>query len=184
MDPERRKFLRGMAAACAAGVANNLKVAAGLVNGGTVGAGTAAATSATATAATAATVSAGVAVTAGAYSVRAKVFEVIVRQAIAGAPWRDICAGPMQVNGIDPEDVQREVDRQPYTLHDMSKKTCYCDDCIKKRLEHLREVKLNWEKKLAAIPHSELSPCHCKACFEKVQEMRGAMLTNESDFWC
>ncbi len=29
--------------------------------------------------------------------VRAQVFEVIVRQALAGAPWKEICAGPMQV---------------------------------------------------------------------------------------
>jgi hypothetical protein len=44
--------------------------------------------------------------------VRAQVFEVIVRQAIAGAPWKEICAGPMQVNNIDPREVQEEVDRR------------------------------------------------------------------------
>ncbi len=44
--------------------------------------------------------------------VRAQVFEVIVRQAISGAPWREICAGPMQVNSIDPEDIQKEVDNR------------------------------------------------------------------------
>ncbi len=44
--------------------------------------------------------------------VRAQVFEVIVRQAIAGAPWREICAGPMQVNNIDPGEVEYEVDRR------------------------------------------------------------------------
>src|SRR5271156_1167693 len=42
--------------------------------------------------------------------VRAQVFEVIVRQAIAGAPWREICAGPMQVNNITAEEVQAEGD--------------------------------------------------------------------------
>jgi hypothetical protein len=41
--------------------------------------------------------------------VRAQVFEVIVRQALAGAPWREICAGPMQVNNIQPEEVEEEI---------------------------------------------------------------------------
>lgn len=44
--------------------------------------------------------------------VRAQVFEVIVRQALAGAPWREICAGPMRVNNISEEEVQAEVDRR------------------------------------------------------------------------
>lgn len=41
--------------------------------------------------------------------VRAQVFEVIVRQAMAGAPWREICAGPMNINNITPEEVENEV---------------------------------------------------------------------------
>jgi len=44
--------------------------------------------------------------------VRAKIFEVIVRQALAGVPWREICAGPMQINGISPEEVEAEVKRR------------------------------------------------------------------------
>ncbi len=50
----------------------------------------------------------------GAYGVgvRAQVFEVIVRQGIAGAPWREICAGPMQVNNISADDIQEEIDRR------------------------------------------------------------------------
>lgn len=44
--------------------------------------------------------------------VRAQVFEVIVRQAIAGAPWREICAGPMLVNSITPEEIETEVYRR------------------------------------------------------------------------
>jgi len=43
--------------------------------------------------------------------VRQQVFAVIVRQALAGAPWRVICAGPMQVNNIQPEEIQRVIDR-------------------------------------------------------------------------
>src|SRR5271156_1399569 len=49
--------------------------------------------------------------------VRAQVFEVIVRQAIAGAPWREICAGPMAVNNITAEEVQAEADRRLNLFH-------------------------------------------------------------------
>jgi hypothetical protein len=49
--------------------------------------------------------------------VRAQVFEVIVRQALAGAPWREICAGPMQVNQISPEEVEAEVKRRQALLN-------------------------------------------------------------------
>ena len=34
------------------------------------------------------------------------------RQALAGAPWREICVGPMQVNNIAPEEVEAEVLRR------------------------------------------------------------------------
>jgi len=44
--------------------------------------------------------------------VRQQVFEVIVRQALAGAPWRQICAGPMQVNNIAENDIIEEVERR------------------------------------------------------------------------
>jgi chemotaxis protein histidine kinase CheA len=56
---------------------------------------------------------------AGSYGsgVRAQVFEVIVRQALAGAPWREICAGPMQVNNISPEEVETEVKRRQTLLN-------------------------------------------------------------------
>lgn len=44
--------------------------------------------------------------------VREQVFEVIVRQAMAGAPWREISAGPMRVNNISEEQVDAEVARR------------------------------------------------------------------------
>lgn len=44
--------------------------------------------------------------------VRDQVFEVVVRQALAGAPWQEICAGPMQANNIRPADVEAEVNRR------------------------------------------------------------------------
>ncbi len=49
--------------------------------------------------------------------VRQQVFEVIVRQALAGAPWREICAGPMQVNNISPDEVESEVKRRQAMLN-------------------------------------------------------------------
>ena len=60
----------------------------------------------------------GFASSAGSYGngVRAQVFEVIVRQALAGAPWREICAGPMQVNNISPDEVEAEVKRREALL--------------------------------------------------------------------
>ncbi|HEY9777385.1 MAG TPA: hypothetical protein V6C81_26720 [Planktothrix sp.] len=56
--------------------------------------------------------------TGGSYGsgVRAQVFEVIVRQALAGAPWKEICAGPMSVNNITPEEVEAEVKRRQALL--------------------------------------------------------------------
>ncbi len=44
--------------------------------------------------------------------VRSQVFEVIVRQAMAGAPWQEICQGPMQVNSITTEEVEEELKRR------------------------------------------------------------------------
>lgn len=45
-------------------------------------------------------------------TVRQQVFEVIVRQAIAGAPWREMCAGPMTVNSITEDEILEEVERR------------------------------------------------------------------------
>jgi hypothetical protein len=44
--------------------------------------------------------------------VRGQVFEVIVRQGMAGAPWKVICAGPMQVNNISEDEVEAEIRRR------------------------------------------------------------------------
>jgi hypothetical protein len=55
---------------------------------------------------------------AGSYGtgVRAQVFEVIVRQALAGAPWRELCANPMQANNISVNEVEAEVKRRQALL--------------------------------------------------------------------
>jgi len=44
--------------------------------------------------------------------VRQQVFEVIVRQAMAGAPWQDICRGPLEVNEISEEEILVELERR------------------------------------------------------------------------
>jgi hypothetical protein len=44
--------------------------------------------------------------------VRGQVFEVIVRQGLAGAPWREICQGPMMVNRISEVSVAYEIKRR------------------------------------------------------------------------
>lgn len=44
--------------------------------------------------------------------VRHQVFEVIVRQALSGADWKDICAGAMQLNNISIEEVEWEISRR------------------------------------------------------------------------
>jgi hypothetical protein len=51
--------------------------------------------------------------------VREQVFEVIVRQALAGAPWREICAGPMHVNNITAQEVEAEVRRRMGMLQEL-----------------------------------------------------------------
>lgn len=51
---------------------------------------------------------------------RSQVFEVIVRQAMAGAPWTEICAGPMQVNNISAAEVQQEIDRRQALIQSKS----------------------------------------------------------------
>ncbi|MFA6209992.1 MAG: hypothetical protein WCT03_15915 [Candidatus Obscuribacterales bacterium] len=44
--------------------------------------------------------------------VRAQVLEVIVLQAQKGAPWKEICAGPMAVNNITIADIEAELKRR------------------------------------------------------------------------
>jgi hypothetical protein len=51
-------------------------------------------------------------------SIKQQVFEVILRQAMAGAPWKEICKGPMKVNGIDPQEIEEELKRRQAGLSD------------------------------------------------------------------
>lgn len=70
--------------------------------------------------------------------VRAQIFEVIVRQAIDGAPWREICAGPMQVNNISEEEVIQEVQRRGHKLQSSSNTAELAK--IKTRLDRFEET--------------------------------------------
>jgi hypothetical protein len=159
MEVERRKFLQSAAGALFAGI------------GRTLGIGVASATAATATTAAVATAG-GIA---GAYGsgVRAQVFEVIVRQALAGAPWKEICRGPMQVNNISEADIEKEMERRKHKLNS----ACICDECVPHqpelapdfcRCKRCRAKRTKrWSKyrdALAAIPHSKKAPWGCQDC--------------------
>lgn len=45
-------------------------------------------------------------------SLRQAVLEVVVKQALAGAPWRELCKGPMEINGITESEIEAEVVRR------------------------------------------------------------------------
>jgi len=174
MKIERRNFLKKMAGVCVVGV------------GGKVVGGVAVVSGVTAPAAIAATTVGATA--AGAYGagVRAQVFEVIVRQAMAGAPWKEICAGPMMVNKICAADVEAEVERRTNHLNrpgctcttcDRTHKEsdfCNCEACAQKRVnEHEKYTKeqAKFVQAIENIPHSDVSPCACKQCRSKVNQL-------------
>jgi hypothetical protein len=86
-------------------------------------------------------------------SVRAQVFEVIVRQAQAGAPWLMICDGPMRVNNITPQEVEEELERRakftsshPSHEHGDEKSCMVCIREYKHRLvtEHPSHTETIW----------------------------------------
>lgn len=162
MNHDRRDFLKKLAAAATTGLARRL------------GIGVSTATVATAAGVTAAQATA-VGAAAGSYGsgVRAQVFEVIVRQGMAGAPWETICAGPMAVNNIDPEDVRKEMARRKIhgVVHNPKATICFCTECSSKRGQAQRE----YQARLDAIPHSEMAPCACKACRRAVDEVLAAI---------
>jgi len=45
-------------------------------------------------------------------SVRARVFEAIVLQGMAGAPWREVCCRAMQMVSLTPEEIETEINRR------------------------------------------------------------------------
>jgi hypothetical protein len=185
----RRNFLKGMAGVCAAGAGGRL--AADLIASQSAVAAPAAGAVAV-TSGLAAGRAGAVAATApaGAYGtgVRAQVFEVIVRQGMAGAPWREICAGPMQVNAICAADVEAEIERRRIAcvptpeLPKVLKEKCKCVGCDTSHLEtgycpcvncerDRATIRNNYKEKLAAIPHSVQAPCACLSCRRQVDNV-------------
>ncbi len=121
-----------------------------------------------------ATVAVGVASASGAASyssrIRAQVLEVIVRQAAAGAPWKEICAGPMEVNEISPAEVE-DILKKRQNHAEMVKQNgmCLCDDC---RVHRISRSYLESIAKLKQINHRAESPCACEACYSAVLNYR------------
>ncbi|MFX5730405.1 hypothetical protein ABTE38_19320, partial [Acinetobacter baumannii] len=67
----------------------------------------------------------------------------------------------MQVNNIDPTEIEKEMERRKLKLHDSSVAVCHCVPCLKKRLRESRERQELHNREVAAIQHSEQSPCAC-----------------------
>ena len=168
MDQERRKFLRQLATACAAGVAKNLAI------GTSLAAGAAATATSTALASASTAAAAGATAAEGAYgvSVRGQVFEVIVRQAIAGTAWKSICAGPLQVNNISEEEIENEVKRRVEKNKHTDKNFCLCRECLARRLEIAHKAWAEHQTYLDAILHTENAPCPCNDCYQKIYKIR------------
>jgi hypothetical protein len=155
MNQDRRQFLQQLGTVCAGGVARTLGL----------GCTAAVATNAVASAPAAAAVGA---VTVGAYGtgVRSQVFEVVVRQAAAGAPWKEICKGPMAINNITEAEIEAEVKRRHGVVH-TDVVNCPCLKCVQSRWAKFREE----IKAREAIPHSEKSPCACIDCRKAVDKI-------------
>jgi len=161
MNVDRRKFLQQLTGVCSAGFARRLGLGV-LIARPAVALAPVAATAVSATAAIAG---------ASAYGagVRRQVFEVIVRQAIAGAPWQEICKGPMIVNNITEDEIKAEIARRKsptYKDQHTERTFCYCADCRTKILNRNRQ----YTEMLAAIPHCDRSPCGCQACQASVRK--------------
>ncbi len=94
--------------------------------------------------------------------IRAQVLEVVVRQAMAGAPWREICAGPMQVNNITEAEVEQEVSRRLNLGRGClnAEQTAIVDSCV----ERWRAVV---EKRV--VTHSEFVEQRIAALYQVLQ---------------
>jgi hypothetical protein len=173
MPMERRKFLGRLAGACAAGIARNLGIGAATA---VAAGGAAAAAAGGGTAAAAGSAAAAMGMT----GVRLQVFEVIVRQAVMGAPWKEICSGPMRMNNITEEDIEKEV-RHRIALGHVEEGFCACAHCCERRKAVINEALIQRKAAEAAIPHSSQSPCACKDCFPQVMKMHSDALDKARD---
>jgi hypothetical protein len=108
---------------------------------------------------------------AGAYGtgVRKQVFEVIVRQALVGAPWQQSCRALMAANVISEEEIEQELTRRKRLSFSPEKTP---EESPKEAQEkHIQTARKDYSQFQAAvdaaldqIPHSQVSPCACKKC--------------------
>lgn len=112
--------------------------------------------------------------------IRAQVLEVIVRQAAAGAPWKEICKGPMNVNNISTSEVEDLLaERSKHDEMIRKGQMCLCQNCTTDR-QRISEERASM---LAQIKHRDESPCPCDTCFEEVQRLRLVALTKSRTDW-
>ncbi|MBC7998755.1 MAG: hypothetical protein IAF58_12475 [Leptolyngbya sp.] len=103
--------------------------------------------------------------------VRAQVFEVIVRQAMAGAPWRAICEGPLLVNKIHPDEIQAEVERRKANLKN---KNAHMDTPLKTQLPNVPRPKVvsNSPK-----PYISATPIQHMSASQRIAKLRTDMIS-------
>lgn len=95
------------------------------------------------------------------------VFEVIVRQGMAGAPWQEICRGPMEVNKITDDEVSDEIARRLFAHCRKLHGPCNCCLCVERKEGRL-------EKRIAAELDRRQGRscdgrcrCECAHCYEE-----------------
>jgi hypothetical protein len=108
---------------------------------------------------------------AGAYGegVRRQVFEVVVRQALAGAPWQQMCRAPMLANAISEEEIEQELTRrkrQPGSPEQTPRETT--EKYIQTARKDYSQFQAAVDAALDQIPHSQVSPCACRKCRSEV----------------
>jgi hypothetical protein len=117
--------------------------------------------------------------------VRGQVFEVVVRQALGGAPWREICAGPMQVNNISPTEVEAEVIRRQklVQMHPHHAKDASCMACQKEGMAAFLKTKAG-EAETMAADHANHPGFFriCERCNEDWRNGRALRLNKDRDY--
>lgn len=101
--------------------------------------------------------------------IRAQIFEVIVRQALAGAPWREICANPMRVHGLTVDDVEAEVQRRRSIFEDALDET---------ELKLLSEHVSQWER--ISVTRSGDLEASKETNKEKIKELVGRIYETQT----
>jgi len=102
---------------------------------------------------------------AGAYGagVRRQVFEVVVRQALVGAPWQQICRGQMLANAISEDEIEQEVNRRKRPEESKSAAVS-TEQSIQTARKDYSQFQAAVDAALDQIAHSQVSPCACTKC--------------------